>query len=488
MSRWASRIDRTLPRSAKAAFHRDVAALGHEMSTDGSLRKTCIDHMREGLSECSDRALLMWQQVQTARQAHHASRGAYDASQLFALGRGMYRLGEVDKYALKAASGRGYGHDEGVEVVLRAREALREALQLPIPHTDGASTHDAGEVIEGLSDYKLEETRVRIVSGELHEGGKALAGFLASWTPLVTHLTATTPELADLHQSINLYRDGLIDNIDAHAQDPASPAAAGKAPLTSAQYEARLTRGGAEVVALRDAANLSAVRGAYLPVAPGPVETQWLKVTAIRSQKAALPFVEGLRDAITRGTLKAGWVHPTGRWNHLHVAAVAGNADLTRALIEYGVPPAQPDTSGLSPLHLAAASASAGSVAALIAAQADANTADNTGYRPLHWAARSGDRRTLEALLPSVTEIDAVHPDTGTTALHLAATLGKLDAVRALLARGANPLLKTADGSTVRDTLKESRAARRTPEYKLTYEALKAAERVALAVGSSRAQ
>ncbi|MFL9859508.1 ankyrin repeat domain-containing protein [Paraburkholderia madseniana] len=488
MSNWASRIDRTLPRSAKAAFHHDVAALGHEMSGDGALLKTCIDHMREGLTECADRALLMWQQVQTARQAHHASRGAYDAGQLFLLGRGMYRLGQVDAYALTSGSGRGYGHDEGVEVVLRARETLRETLELPIPHTDGASTHDAGVVIEGLSDDALKAECSRIIRGELRDGGKALAEFLASWTPLVTHLTATTPELADLHKSINQYRDGLIESIEAHCHDPASPAAAGKAPLTSARYGARLTQGGAQVGELRDAANLAAVRGAYFPVAPGALESQWQSVTAMRTRTAARPFVQGLRDAASQGTLKAGWVHPTYRWNHLHIAAAAGDAQLTRALIDHGVPAHQADTSGLAPLHVAAASASAGSVAALIAARADANAPDRAGYRPLHWAARSGDRRTVEAMLPSVTEIDAVHPDTGTTALHLAATLGKLDVVRALLAGGANPLLKTVDGSAVRDVLKHSQAARRVPEYRLTYEALKAAERVTLAAASSHAR
>ncbi|MBK3814648.1 hypothetical protein G2912_30285 [Paraburkholderia aspalathi] len=302
MSNWASRIDRTLPRSAKAAFHHDVAALGQEMSGDGALLKTCIDHMREGLTECADRALLMWQQVQTARQAHHASRGAYDAGQLFLLGRGMYRLGQVDAYALTSASGRGYGNDEGVEVVLRARETLRETLELPIPHTDGASTHDAGVVIEGLSDDALKAACSRIIRGELRDGGKALAEFLASWTPLVTHLTATTPELADLHKSINQYRDGLIDSIEAHCHDPASQAAAGKAPLTSAQYGARLTQGGAQVGELRDAANLAAVRGAYFPVEPGALESQWQGVTAMRTRTAARPLVQGspLRPA-TRG-------------------------------------------------------------------------------------------------------------------------------------------------------------------------------------------
>lgn len=277
--------------------------------------------------------------------------------------------------------------------------------------------------------------------------------------------------------SIDQYRDALSENIDAH-KDGNSTSATPRPPLNSAEYLARMNQAGNEVIALRHAANLAAVRGQYFS-ASGGVESELQRATAMSTQKAAAPFVKKLRDAVAQGSLNPGWVHPLYCWNHLHVAAAAGDVDLARALVDAGVGPHLADAAGMTPLHVAAAGGSSKLVAVFLAQNADPNAQVVRGYRPLHFAARAGDRRTIETLLHGEAEIDAQDPTFNMTALHFAATEGKLEAVRALIAAGANPLLKTKDGSSVRKALEESQAARSAPDYKLTRLALKEAERIA---------
>jgi hypothetical protein len=366
--------------------------------------------------------------------------------------------------------------EERVEAMLHCRDVLHEALQLPIPSAQGDGAQLAAEVSE-LSVDSLNQLERQILASEWADGGKALAGFLADWEPMTTFLSVNSPGLRAAHGSIDRYRDTLSECIDAH-KDGNSTSATPCPPLNSAEYLARMNQAGNEVIALRHAANLAAVRGKYFS-ASGGVESELQRATAMSTQKAAAPFVAKLRHAVARGPLNPGWVHPLYRWNHQHVAAAAGDVDLARALVDASVRPHLADATGMTPLHVAAAGGSSKLVAVFLAQNADPNAQVLRGYRPLHFAARAGDRRTIETLLHGKAEIDAQDPTFNKTALHFAATEGKLGAVRALIAAGANPLLKTKDGSSVRKALMESQAARSAPDYKLTRLALEEAERIA---------
>jgi hypothetical protein len=183
------------------------------------------------------------------------------------------------------------------------------------------------------------------------------------------------------------------------------------------------------------------------------VEGALQRTTMVRTRAAAEPFVAGLHQAVQDGTLDVQWSHPLNYWNHLHVAAAAGDAELVRKLIEYGVPPNRPDRTGMTPLHLAAAGGSAESIERLLGCGVRANTQDS--------------RR-------------------GWTALHFAASTGKLDAVQALLAAGANPLVKTWDGTLLLDLLRAAtpEAARQASAYREMREALREAGERALTQAS----
>jgi hypothetical protein len=190
------------------------------------------------------------------------------------------------------------------------------------------------------------------------------------------------------------------------------------------------------------------------------VETQLQQKKAVRNRADAEPFVGGLYQALDAGTLDAGWSHPQYRWNHVHVAAAAGDAELVRALIRHGVAPNMADWEGMTPLHLAAASGSAESIELLLAHQANPSAPGARGFLPLHFAAQEGNAASVAALLKPrrggfpAPNVDARHPASGWAASHFAANRKKHDVLRTLAAAGANLQLADNHGRTVHDVLR----------------------------------
>ena len=86
--------------------------------------------------------------------------------------------------------------------------------------------------------------------------------------------------------------------------------------------------------------------------------------------------------------------------NELHAAAVKGDADRVKLLLESGVDPniASADE-GKTPLHAAAANGHAGVVEVLLARGADPNTATISGATPCFMAAQNGHAGVVELLL-----------------------------------------------------------------------------------------
>lgn len=87
----------------------------------------------------------------------------------------------------------------------------------------------------------------------------------------------------------------------------------------------------------------------------------------------------------------------------------------------------------------------------------------HNGKTALHYAARVGDLRVIERLLTDPTfngdhRVNAQDGD-GYTPLHYAAAGDHHDVVSYLLARGADPTIKTSLGKTALDLAKESRAS-----------------------------
>ncbi len=127
----------------------------------------------------------------------------------------------------------------------------------------------------------------------------------------------------------------------------------------------------------------------------------------------------------------------------LHWAAERGSAEIASLLLDAGADPAAMTRNGAyTPLHLAARGGSAGVVATLLERGASANAGTSTGdATPLHLAASAGSVRAVEALLEHGAGVDRRESEWGQTALMFASSKGRVDVVKALLRVGADPAL-----------------------------------------------
>jgi len=121
-----------------------------------------------------------------------------------------------------------------------------------------------------------------------------------------------------------------------------------------------------------------------------------------------------LRQGATRRATTANYLPSLGRYVYegdspLHVAAAAWNSDLVRQLIGHGAPPTARNRLGATPLHYAATGnpeaarwdpiGQSQSITALVAGGADPNAIDNNGSTPLHKAIRTRCAAAVETLL-----------------------------------------------------------------------------------------
>jgi ankyrin repeat protein len=103
---------------------------------------------------------------------------------------------------------------------------------------------------------------------------------------------------------------------------------------------------------------------------------------------------------------------------------------------------------GDRPLNTAAAAGDAAIMKLLLDHGADPNLPSQAGSTPLQDAALRGDAESITLLVSHGARIDTPALDDGSTALHLAASFDRLDAVKALVRHGADITLKNAKGFT----------------------------------------
>ncbi|MGE3190916.1 MAG: ankyrin repeat domain-containing protein, partial [Vicinamibacterales bacterium] len=129
----------------------------------------------------------------------------------------------------------------------------------------------------------------------------------------------------------------------------------------------------------------------------------------------------------------------------LHWAAQRGDTELAAMLLYAGADAAAVTRIGqYTPLHLAARSGNAGVVKALIEAGADASARTSTsGVTPLHLAAAAGSVEAIDELVAHGADLTVRESQWGQTPLIFAASSNRAAAIKDLLAKGADPSLTT---------------------------------------------
>jgi uncharacterized protein len=128
----------------------------------------------------------------------------------------------------------------------------------------------------------------------------------------------------------------------------------------------------------------------------------------------------------------------------LHWAALRGDMELARMLLYAGANvTASTRIGSYTPLFLAAKSGSAEMVRTLLDAGADASAVTTNGTTALMLAAASGSTETVTAILDHAAAVDTRESAMGETALMFAAAYDRSAVVDLLLVRGADPALST---------------------------------------------
>ena len=132
-------------------------------------------------------------------------------------------------------------------------------------------------------------------------------------------------------------------------------------------------------------------------------------------------------------------------WNMLHHAAAGGDTDII-SLIHTHLPNIEPKTGeGNTPLMVAAFCGKFHAVKWFLEKGATVTSVESNGWNILHFAAEGSDPDTIDLILTHLPDIESKTAG-GETPLIIAVLHGKLQGVKCLLERGANPSAKDNDG------------------------------------------
>jgi ankyrin repeat protein len=151
--------------------------------------------------------------------------------------------------------------------------------------------------------------------------------------------------------------------------------------------------------------------------------------------------VEGVRELIQHGA-DVNAAGGAKKQTALMWAAAEGHSDVVQALIERGANVNAASASHFTPLLFAAIKDDVKSVASLLAAHAELNYTLPSGAKVLTVAASYGNTATVGALIDAGADVN-VADRAGNTALHTAAQLGNLEMIKMLLAKRANVNART---------------------------------------------
>ena len=120
-------------------------------------------------------------------------------------------------------------------------------------------------------------------------------------------------------------------------------------------------------------------------------------------------------------------------------AAISGQAEMVKLLMEYGADPkAREAKNGLTAYLAAAVKGHIPILSYFIENETPVDSADHDGRTALMWAANTGQTETVKLLLEKGADIGATEKERGMTALMTAAMMGQTDTVKLLLDSGAD--------------------------------------------------
>lgn len=262
-----------------------------------------------------------------------------------------------------------------------------------------------------------------------------------------------------------------VNTADEYGETPLTLACAnGNGPLV-----ASFIKTGADVNAARwdGETALMIAAGAGNPEVVRQLIARGAKVDATDSRKGQTALMwaaaEGHSDVVDLLIKSGAAVNTATRsgFNALVFAAVKNDAKSVRSLLASGADANYALPDGTKVLLVATSYKSALAAGVLVDGGADPNVADRAGNTPLHTAAQLGSVDLIQKLLAKGANVNALTPKSTPggrggggggfrfapageqTALMMAAKANQPDAMRALVAGGADPKLKASDGSTL---------------------------------------
>jgi ankyrin repeat protein len=135
----------------------------------------------------------------------------------------------------------------------------------------------------------------------------------------------------------------------------------------------------------------------------------------------------------------------------LEYTAMRGQTNVTKMLLAMRADPNVPGRDGTTPLFDAALKGDLDGVRLLLAHGAHVNAMSNAGTQPIHDAALGDNAEVIRELALHGADINARTRADAQTPLYIAAAMGKMKAVEALVALGADPTAKDSQGRTPLD-------------------------------------
>lgn len=188
-----------------------------------------------------------------------------------------------------------------------------------------------------------------------------------------------------------------------------------------------------------------------------------------RQGRTAVDAARSIADAQDRAAILLVLVQRSGKemarevigpkpWS-LEYSVMRGQTEVTKMLLAMGVDPNTVGSGGTTPLADAALKGDLDAVRALLAHGARPNTISQTGTQPIHDAALGDNAEVIRELVRRGADVNARTRYEAQTPIHIAAAMGKMKAVEAFVALGADLTLKDAQGRMPLDAAERARLA-----------------------------